>query len=228
MISDDKQSAPGSLADAPASLKQRAYDELKRRILTGRLPPGMMLSERQLATELRMSKTPVHAALERLEVDGLVMVAAQQGILVQPISPQDIADHFEIREVLEPYVVAKLAAGRLTAAQAAALERNIQENCRAVSAADVPANVQLDADFHLLLCEFAGNREIARVMGRIREKVHSVIHHITSRHSARMEVSLAEHRAIADAILACDATSAADRMRTHLHNGLRCVYDCEP
>ena len=127
---DDSTPPPGGAA----SLKQRAYVELKDRIVTGALPPGTLLSERQLARSLKMSKTPVHAALERLEGDGLVTVAAQQGIIVRSLAPQDVADHYEIREALESFVVGRLA-GRLTAEQASRLQRNLGENRRAVEAA---------------------------------------------------------------------------------------------
>ena len=54
-----------SVGCGAASLKRRAYAELKGKILSGALPPGGLLSERQLARKLKMSKTPVHAALER-------------------------------------------------------------------------------------------------------------------------------------------------------------------
>jgi DNA-binding GntR family transcriptional regulator len=231
MSIDDRPIHQGTLSEpsgrGAASLKQQAYDELKRQILTGRLSAGILLSERQLASDLKMSKTPVHAALERLAAEGLVVVAAQQGIVVRAASSQDMGDHFEIREALEPFLVAKLA-GKLVTAQTRRLERNLRENHRAVRDADIEANVQFDAEFHLLLCEFLGNREMTRVMVQIREKVHAVIQHISSRHPARMAVSLAEHRAIADAILAGDGPTAAERMRTHLRNGLQCVYDRHP
>jgi DNA-binding GntR family transcriptional regulator len=213
----------GTEQGAAGSLKQRAYAELKQRILTGRLAPGMLLSERQLASELKMSKTPVHAALERLEADGLVTVAAQQGIVVRPISPQDVSDHYEIREAIEPFVVRKLA-GRLTPDQTKRLEANLKENRRVVREGDVAANVRLDSEFHLLLCEFLGNQEIVRVMVQMREKVQSVIHHLSSIIPGRMAASLAEHQAIAQAIISGDSTTAADRMTAHLRNGLQCVY----
>ena len=228
MITDDPKMVRSESSESPergsVSLKQRAYVELKRRILSGHLAPGMMLSERQLASELKMSKTPVHAALERLEADGLVTVAAQQGIMVRATSPQDMGDHFEIREALEPFVVAKLA-GRLTAEQGRRLERNLRENRRAVRDADVEANVRLDAEFHLLLCEFLGNREISRVMAQIREKVQGAIHQITLLSPQRMAGSLAEHQAIADAVVAGDGPVAVDRMKAHLRYGLQCLYD---
>ena len=228
MITDDSTTKLAESSEPQArgavSLKQRAYLELKRRILSGRLAPGVMLSERRLAGELKMSKTPVHAALERLEADGLVTVAAQQGIMVRSTSPQDMGDHFEIREALEPFVVAKLA-GRLTAEQARRLERNLHENRRAVRDADVEANVRLDAEFHLLLCEFLGNREITRVMAQLREKVQGAIQQISSRRPERMAGSLAEHQAIADAVVAGNGPAAVERMKAHLHYGLQCLYD---
>ena len=78
-------------------LKDRAYTELKARILRGDCEPGTFLSERQIVGWLRMSKTPIRAALEKLETEGLVRVSPQQGILVREMSIHDIADQFEIR-----------------------------------------------------------------------------------------------------------------------------------
>lgn len=213
--------------DGAVSLKQRAYVELKNQILSGALPPGMLLSERHLAHTLKMSKTPVHAALERLEGEGLVTVAAQQGIMVRMISPQEIADHYEIREALETFVVSRLA-GHLTAEQAGRLKDNLREHRRAVRRGDGAGNLRLDAEFHLLLCEFHGNREITRAMGQIRDKIHGVIHHISTRFPHRMKTSLAEHESIASALLAGDGPAAAERIATHLRNGLQSVYNRHP
>src|SRR5262249_52042289 len=76
-------------------LKDRAYDEIKRYILNNDFPPGTFLAERQLAAQLGMSKTPVKAALERLELEGLICVSPQQGIVVRDLSVQEIADQYE-------------------------------------------------------------------------------------------------------------------------------------
>jgi DNA-binding GntR family transcriptional regulator len=204
-------------------LKHRAYAELKERILSGALPPGMLLSERQLARSLKMSKTPVHAALERLEGDGLVTVAAQQGIVVRAVSPQDIADHYEIREALEPFVVSRLA-GRLTPEQVARLRRNLRDHRRPVRQNDIAANIRLDSEFHLLLCEFHGNKEITRAMSQIRDKIHGVIHQISTRFPERVQVSLAEHEGIVSALLSGDGPAASERIITHLRNGFQSLY----
>jgi GntR family transcriptional regulator, rspAB operon transcriptional repressor len=219
------EAAPGASPprNGTDSLKHRAYVELKRQILSGLLPPGELLSERQLALALAMSKTPVHAALERLEGDGLVTVTAQQGILVRAVSPQEIADHFEIREALETFVVARLAGG-LVPEQVGRLNRNLEEHRQAVAAGDIAEHIRLDSEFHVLLCEFHGNAEITRAMGQIRDKIHRVMHHISTRSSARMTSALSEHEEILAALVTGDGPSASERMVTHLRNGLQSVY----
>lgn len=223
----DGSTIPTPTGRAPLSLKQRAYAELKDRILSGALPPGTILSERQLARSLQMSKTPVHAALERLEGDGLVTVAAQQGIVVRAISPEEIADHFELREALETFVVNRLA-GRLTPAQAGRLKQTLRDDRRAVRRGDVAAHVRLDSEFHLLLCEFHGNQEITRAMGQIRDKIRGVIAHISNRFPSRVRASCAEHEAILAALIDGDGPTAALEMTTHLRNGLQSVFHRHP
>ena len=218
---------PAPEPENPGSLKQRAYTDLKGRILSGSLQPGVVLSERQLAGEMRMSKTPVHAAIERLEADGLILVGPRKGIVVREVSPREMADHFEVREAVEPFVVAKLA-GRLRAEQSRRLSRNLRENRRAARSSDVGAVVTLDSEFHVLLCEFLGNREFSRLMSQIREKVHAVIYHISLRFPERMIASLEEHESVVEALLAGDAAEAAQRMRGHLRHGMQRLYDRSP
>ena len=99
-------------APPPVRLQSRAYAELRRLITSGEFPPGSFLSERQLAAQLGMSKTPVHVALERLEADGFVTISAQQGVVVRGLGVEDIVDHYELREAVESWVVRRLA-GRL-------------------------------------------------------------------------------------------------------------------
>src|SRR5262245_17306359 len=117
--------------DAPARsfLKERAYEQLKRGLLNNDYPPGTFLSERQLAENLGMSKTPVKAALERLESEGFITVSPQQGIVVRELSVHEIADLYEIRAALESYTLRTLA-GRLTVDQVAQVRANLKAQAR--------------------------------------------------------------------------------------------------
>ena len=100
-----------AVVPARAALKQQAYSELKRMMLCGDLEAGTVLSVRQLAARLSMRKSPVQAALERLEAEELVTLAPQQGVVVRVMSLQDIINHYEIRQAIEPFVMRRLAGG---------------------------------------------------------------------------------------------------------------------
>ena len=203
-----------------SGLKQQAYAELKRQIVAGELPSGSVQSVRQLATRLEMSKTPVHAAIERLEADGLVTLAPQQGVVVREMSIQDIINHYEIRQALEPYVLRRIS-GRLTASQIGQLQENLEEVRRCASAKDSAALMKADTEFHQLLCGFVGNDEITRVMQQLRDKVQRVVFRVAEQFPERVTETYEEHRAIVEAIVAGDAEKAAQLMYEHLGQGLR-------
>jgi DNA-binding GntR family transcriptional regulator len=203
---------------ARSLMKERAYGEIKRGILGGDFPPGSFVAERQLATQLGMSKTPVRAALERLEVEGFVTTSPQLGVLIRDLSVHEVADYYELRAALETYVV-RTVAGRLTAEQAKRLRANLKALAAARDGADVLRAVALDAEFHILFCEFLGNQEVLRVMGQLREKSQRVITKVFQSSPGRVAGSYEEHRAIAAAVLGGDAARAARLMEEHLEYG---------
>jgi DNA-binding GntR family transcriptional regulator len=201
-------------------LKERAYAEIKQRILCGTFAAGTFLSERQLALQLGMSKTPVRAALERLQQEHFVTISPQQGIIVRDLSVHEIADQYEIRAALETYVV-RAVAGRLTSGQVDRLRANLEAQEVDCRNCDVQRGVLLDTEFHTLFCEFLGNREILRVMGQLREKIHRVIAQVYKLNPGRAASSYEEHRAIADAVIQGDAAAAARLIEEHLECGKR-------
>jgi DNA-binding GntR family transcriptional regulator len=199
-------------------MKDRAYLEIKRGILRSDFPPGSFLAERQLADQLGMSKTPVRAALERLEAEGFITISPQQGIIIRELTIHEIADHYEIRIALETYVMRTMA-GRLSADFADRLRVNLAAQEVARDARDVPGAVALDAEFHSLFCEALDNREILRVMGQLRDKIQRVITKVFQMNPGRIATSYAEHRAIADAVLRGDSALAARLIEEHLEYG---------
>src|SRR5262249_3999893 len=156
--------------------------------------------------------------LERLEMEGFVIVSPQQGILVRDLSIHEIADQYEIRAALETFVLRTLA-GRLTPAQIGRLQENLQEQEANNPTGNVELAVQLDADFHNLFCEFLGNREILRVMGHLRDKMRRVITRVFVLNPDRIRTSYQEHCGIADAVRQGDAALAAQRIEAHLEFG---------
>jgi DNA-binding GntR family transcriptional regulator len=200
-------------------LKDQAFTTLRELILNERFPPGSFLSERQLVAELGgMSKTPIRAALERLEANGLVLVSPQRGILIRELSDHEIVDIFDIRIALERFVVDRLA-GTISQGQRAALKQNLALAADCVQAGDQAGYAELDTSFHLLLAEFFDNREIVEVIHRNHDKLARVIMRVLRRDPARLMTSQADHESITEALLAGDGALAAERMRAHLEYG---------
>lgn len=206
---------------APAArvlLKERAYCELKQLIQDASLEPGTFLSERQLAERLGMSKTPIKAALERLELEGFVSVSPQQGIVVRGLSVHEVSDQFEIRLALEPFIVRAIA-GKVSDSQGRRLRDNLRRQKAAAKKRAESRLVELDTEFHLLLCECHGNGEFVRILTQLREKIHRVIGRVFQQNPQRLTESCDEHEAIVDAILSGDARLASRRMEEHLDVG---------
>jgi len=162
-------------------------------LLTGIFSPGTFLSERKLGDQLGMGKTPIRAALERLEAEGFIATAPQQGILVREFSIDEIRDHYEIRAALETYIVQQIA-GKLTAVQITMLEDNLRIQKTCIDAGDISGHVDVDAGFHLLMADYLGNEEIKKVMQHQRDKIFRVAIQISKRNPPRMQTSLSEHK----------------------------------
>lgn len=199
-------------------LKERAYSEIKEQIQTAKFPPGSFLSERQLAGLLGMSKTPIKAALERLEHEGFVSVSPQQGIVVRQLSVKEIADQFELRKALEGYV-AKAIAGKLNQKQVVSIHRNLRQQQMAAAKGAVERLVELDAEFHLLLCEVFGNQAILDCLMQHRSKMHRVIFQVMSQAPGRLHDAVNEHEGIFDAIQQGKPAFAVKLIEQHLEYG---------
>jgi DNA-binding GntR family transcriptional regulator len=196
-------------------LKDKAYLALKQQILTGHLHSGDVLSERRLASELGMSKTPVREALERLLGEQFVSVAPQQGYVVRGSSIREVAEHFEFRMMLEPFFLRR-AARDLTPQRARALSAQIEQQAAAVSECDRERAIMLDAEFHLFFARVAGNREMLRVMSRLCERMFRLVAEVFDADAARLAKNYEEHRQIAQAMLAGDAEQAVLILTEHL------------
>lgn len=90
-----------------ATLQNRAYEFIKNRIICCDYQPGSMLNEELLCNVLNISRTPVREAIGKLEQDGLLEVKPKKGILVKPISIEDINNVFELRILYETYAIKK-------------------------------------------------------------------------------------------------------------------------
>jgi len=201
-------------------LHLQAYGEIKELIVSGEFPPDSFLSERQLAQRLGMSKTPVHIALKRIESEGFVVISPQQGIVVRGLAPNDILDHYELREAVEGFIVRKLA-GKLSDSQMTTLRHSIRKQENALKSGLLSRCLELDAEFHLILASFLGNLQILATMEQLRDKIRLVILRVSSLHRARFEESVREHGLIVEHLIAGRPEAAEQALLDHLEAGKR-------
>lgn len=145
---------------------EAAADELRRRILAGEFPEGHALRQDALADELGISRIPVREAFRQLAAEGLVTIHPHRGAVVSALSPDDIAELFDLRALLEPDLVRR-AVPRQTEADRAEAERILAEYARAIERGDVNAWGELNTEYHLALYRPAGRPQslaIARML----------------------------------------------------------------
>src|SRR3977135_2905886 len=146
-------------------LAERAYRELRDRLVTLRIPPGAPIDEDQLGEELEMGRTPVREAIKRLALENLVTVFPRRGTFASEINITDLAHISDVRAQLEGHAAYR-AAERITDAQRVELEELLVELSSSAGSDDVVALMALDANVHRFIYRAAGNPYLEETLGR--------------------------------------------------------------
>lgn len=205
-----------STVAASPSLSEKAYVEIKERILTLQLRPASFVNESMLSEMLGIGRMPVHQAVQRLQREGLVEVLPRKGLLIRPDSLNDMLALLEARLAMEPNITA-LAAQRATAEQVAALQRVVQDSKKIVNQSERLSFMKLDRAFHGLIAQAAGNKILAEAQRPLHERS-ELIWHLRVMREDGLVVNQREHVAILEAILARDESAARDAMKAHLNS----------
>jgi DNA-binding GntR family transcriptional regulator len=198
----------------------QAYDQLRRRILSGELAPGAQLKEEELALLCGVSRTPVRDAIRRLEADLFVRRTDSQRSFVAEWTLDDIEEVFTLRGMLEGYA-ARRAATRASAGGIAQL-RAINENLSTLLSAcdlDVEAFLRVNAAFHALILETAASERLAALISRL--LLQPVLQQTAMAYSReQIERSYVEHSDITEALAQGDPDWAQALMIAHIRRAL--------
>ncbi len=86
-----------------------AYEILKNKIIYGEMPPLSDISEEALQKELKISRTPIHEAIQQLCAEGFVLIYPRKGTIVSDVTSDLLYQIHELRELNEPYIVRKVS-----------------------------------------------------------------------------------------------------------------------
>ena len=194
--------------------RDRAYHDLRYRILMGRLAPGTTLLETELAGLLNLSRTPVREAVIKLAEEGLVEVRPRHGVTVKPLTVKDVADILDIFSALEVRAVELVARISLPATELRQLERLASDMERETDRGDIAAWSELDDEFHAHIVALCGNDRLQEALGACWGQQYRARLCIVPLRPSPVQSDL-EHRGILEALKLGDSALARLRHQQH-------------
>lgn len=194
----------------------RAHAFLRDAILRGELAPGTMLSENELAAALQMSRTPIRAALVRLQADGWVVIYPQRGVQVRQLTEVEVREAAQVRHALETAGV-QLGGGQDRARERVVdrLADNLDAQVRALTGGDMGTFTTLAAAFHRGFVEMAGNDLMLSLYDRVRDRQYLSIISNADHLAGEADQVIAEHRGLLAHAARGEWTEFAVRLREH-------------
>lgn len=209
-----RQKANGMKKPNRQSLRDTAYEAIKRRIMTCAFRPGESINEIQVASLIGVGRTPVHQALDRLMLEDMVEVIPRKGVIVKPISLHDVMQMVEVRLINETYC-ARLAAERAEDSHIEELGSIFADARKAITGRSIREMMLLDGKFHHVLASAARNDELAKILRTLNERSLRFwfISFTTPDHHDSFQE---QHKAILDAVRQRDPDGAEAAMRSHI------------
>jgi DNA-binding GntR family transcriptional regulator len=199
-------------------LSEQVYHVLKTEILSGTWSPGHRLSLGEFAERFGTSVTPIRDAIRLLAADNLVELVPRRGAFVTRPSVKSIEEVFQIRQMVECFVVdAVIQKGPSACRELEALITQMAATNVGELHSDYSAYIQLDQRFHQSMVDCAGNDKLSQVYANMRG--HLLVERALYRASdQRASRTLVEHQAILAAIEQHDAEAARTAILHHLQS----------
>ena len=196
---------------------ERAYEQIRHFILSGKYSAGLHLTEEMLANDIDVSRTPVREALRRLNAEHLVQFIPNQGAFVTTWSHDDVDDIFQLRIMLEGYSAFR-AATRISDESIRQLEQCASE----IEALSVnrtpdknPAMIKINHRFHSIIMEAASSERIVRILSWLVE-IPMILKTLEMYDDTDVARSNYQHRELIDALKSRDGLWAQSVMESHL------------
>lgn len=150
--------------------QDRAYLHVKNQILSLTLKPGQWIKAQDIATEIKVSRTPVREALSRLEQEGFVRRDEGWGYIVSSVTLKDARELYKMREVLEVEAIRE-AVSHVTPANLDSLEILLRKADQARKQKKVKMFRENTRAFHATIARLADNALLARMLGELEHRV---------------------------------------------------------
>jgi DNA-binding GntR family transcriptional regulator len=202
-----------------SSLTDEIVDIIRDRILKGEYRIGEKIKENQIATEFKVSRTPIREAFKQLENEGLIDYVPNRGCFAKGFTRQDIEDIYAVRKALELMAV-EWAVSRISGEQIAALQEQSELMEFYTERKDSDKVLELNSAYHNIIYDAAGSRFMAQILRSYKEYIEQT-RKVILYEQTYLEEILKEHKKVLDAIIARDVEGAKKAMGEHLEMSQR-------
>lgn len=200
----------------PHSLMQQAYDSLKMAIITMDYRPGECIVESQIGERLRFGRTPIHEAVARLALEGMLDILPRKGIVVRPLSLDEALATIEARLIIEP-ACARLAAERATDREIDQIAAILNRGRPMLTRRDVKGLMLTDRAYHNSIARAARNPALETILQRLHDR--SLRFWFVSLSDASHLVQVDdEHRDVLKALRRHDGAAVEKAVRKHIES----------
>ncbi|WP_295511291.1 GntR family transcriptional regulator [uncultured Sulfitobacter sp.] len=200
--------------DRPKSLTELVTETLREWIISGELDLGSQLSEARVAKELDVSRTPVREAINRLEMEGMLVVEPQRGTYVFNLEADELVKLCDARVCLETNALTTAIHAKPEALHAR-LSDCVNRMKAARDKGDDSAYLALDTEFHQHFFDCSDNRFLDEAYQTIAQKMAAVRNRL-GRHPEHMAKSFREHGVLVQAVADRDLDTAIATLRSHI------------
>lgn len=196
------------------SLKQKAYNEIKSKIINCEYMPNSFLNETVLMEVTNTSRTPIREALSKLEQENFVTIIPKKGIMVNDLTLNDISMIFQVRELIEPFII--LTNGfTLDKTELKSIRDMV---IRDITKQNIKKTYDIDNRLHRFFIYSSSNKYFHQIMSHIYDQNSRMRILSAERIDRRLIETQEEHLSIIDYLFAEKYEEAANAMKIHLAN----------
>lgn len=199
--------------------KDYAYVEIKQRIIEGVLLPDQQVSEEELCSKLDISRTPLRGALERLELEKLVVRQVNGRMKIAPISVKEVKEIFKVRSVLEGLAVSQ-ATENVTEKDIKHLSELVKKIRENLEDNNVEQILHFGNEFHSHIYNLANNETVTDFLSQLYDRIYRYRRLVPNDSRERLIREEEEHQKILNCIIRGDKRAAELAMKEHIQNSL--------
>jgi DNA-binding GntR family transcriptional regulator len=211
-----EQAVADIIAIPRPALHQAVATRLRQRLVEGQIAPGSKLNERELAEQLKVSRTPLREAIRMLAAEGLVELLPNRGAVAAQLSLEDVAHTFEVIAGLEGQA-GELAAARIGDGELAEIRALHYEMLAAYTRRDLSTYYRLNAGIHTHINAAARNPVLTQTWRTINARLQA-LRFRSNFDEAKWQRAVGEHDRMVELLAARDGEGLRRVLVQHLEH----------